>query len=294
MEILPRGQFINGQTLSGSGSPVNVNRPDFVGQLYHDLDADTYYRSTGLNRFQWTEMTGGDPEQNIVLADNILNSEFTLSGDGILTVKFDHWVEFGHQVNVRLDGCPDLTTVSFAGLIRIGNTNEVASACEFLINDNESLTDIILTAFTTIRAKGNLIISNNESLVTLPLSALASLGFESQINIVQNDALTSIDLSNLSVGVDDNDSAEIFITSNPVLVSITLTNFVVKNNATLDFTGNALNAATVNSILARCVASASFTAGTLDLSQGTNAAPTGQGIADVTTLTGRGVTVTTN
>ncbi len=61
-----------------------------------------------------------------------------------------------------------------------------------------------------------------------------------------------------------------------------------------DFTANALNAATVNAILAAGVRNAAYNTGTLELDGGTNAAPTGQGILDAATLTGRGVTVTTN
>lgn len=59
--------------------------------------------------------------------------------------------------------------------------------------------------------------------------------------------------------------------------------------------GNALNVASINALLAAFVA-ANKTTGTrtLNLSGGTNAAPTGQGITDKATLVSRGWTVTTN
>ena len=57
--------------------------------------------------------------------------------------------------------------------------------------------------------------------------------------------------------------------------------------------GCALNAASVNQILARCVASGVTTC-TIDLSGGTNAAPSGQGITDKADLITAGNTVTTN
>lgn len=59
-------------------------------------------------------------------------------------------------------------------------------------------------------------------------------------------------------------------------------------------TGLALSAAYVNLMLAICVAEAGFTSGTVDLSGGTSAAPTGQGVTDKATLIARGITVTTN
>lgn len=61
--------------------------------------------------------------------------------------------------------------------------------------------------------------------------------------------------------------------------------------------GNALSAASVNSILAAAALYESDYApgdGALDLSGGTNAAPTGQGLTDKATLISAGWTVTTN
>lgn len=43
---------------SGAGSPVGVAVPKFIGQLYHDTVADTYYRSTGLTNADWTLISG--------------------------------------------------------------------------------------------------------------------------------------------------------------------------------------------------------------------------------------------
>lgn len=62
-----------------------------------------------------------------------------------------------------------------------------------------------------------------------------------------------------------------------------------------DFSGNALPAAQVNAILAYFVAHASavgITPGTIDLSGGTNQAPTGQGDTDQATLEGGGWVIT--
>src|ERR1035437_3872753 len=67
----------------------------------------------------------------------------------------------------------------------------------------------------------------------------------------------------------------------PVLLPTTGTNF--------NFSGCALTDVSVNGILARCISNSNYVLGTVNLSGGTNAAPTGQGILDKATLLGRGV-----
>lgn len=47
------------EMLSGAGDPTGVTTPEFVGQLYHDTGADTYYRSTGLTSADWTVISSG-------------------------------------------------------------------------------------------------------------------------------------------------------------------------------------------------------------------------------------------
>lgn len=61
----------------------------------------------------------------------------------------------------------------------------------------------------------------------------------------------------------------------------------------INITGCALSATSVNYILAQLVA-LSPTVGSFDLSGGTSASPTGQGITDAATLVSNGCTVTTN
>lgn len=46
--------------LSDSGDPTGVVTPEFIGQLYHDTTADTYYYSTGTTSADWTAI-GGAP-----------------------------------------------------------------------------------------------------------------------------------------------------------------------------------------------------------------------------------------
>lgn len=113
--------------------------------------------------------------------------------------------------------------------------------------------------------------------------------YTTQLKINNLPSLTTVDLSAL-ITVDG-----VFeITTNQLLTTINLASLVPTNETDYLFDGNALTAATVNAILARFVANASYVSGSIYLSGGTNAAPTGQGLTDVTTLRARGVTVTIN
>jgi hypothetical protein len=106
---------------------------------------------------------------------------------------------------------------------------------------------------------------------------------------IRGAAITSLDLSALvTIG------GTLYISGCPNLESIDLSSLIPNSEYDYYFTDNALTSACVNAILARFVANAAFIAGTIDLSGGTNAAPTGQGQTDVTTLRARGVTVTVN
>jgi hypothetical protein len=80
----------------------------------------------------------------------------------------------------------------------------------------------------------------------------------------------------------------------PSLSNLSLPSWVPHNGQTVRFNDNGLSASSVNGILSRCVSNAAYVSGTVYLDGGTNAAPTGQGLLDVITLTGRGVTVNTN
>jgi hypothetical protein len=157
-------------------------------------------------------------------------------------------------------------------------------------------------------------ISTNPALSITSVTDLASLSFPNLVSITDggfeiawNTSLSSLNLSALETVYDTLSIAGILLTSldlgslataivsihdNPNLTDITLTNFVPTNDTENYFNENALSAATVNAILARFVANAAFVTGVIDLSGGTNAAPTGQGLTDVTTLLARGVTVT--
>jgi hypothetical protein len=153
-------------------------------------------------------------------------------------------------------GCPTLETVSFP------NATEIDAYFYFL-----SLPALTTVSFPALVSQTD----NNNSLI-----------------FQNNAALTSIDFPVLT------NSSGLRVSGSPLLTSISLPSLIPKNGRDFNFGGNALDVATVNAVLARCVANAAYVSGTVTLNGGTNAAPSGQGIIDKATLIGRGVTVNTN
>jgi hypothetical protein len=199
---------------------------------------------------------------------------FSYNGDGagITKITFNAVHNFG---GFDFESFPDLTSISFPNLIGV----DEAGACKsyFQISDNPNLTTIDLPVFQQINTDGTLTggyleFSRNPKLTTVNMPALVSV--VAYWNMFNSPLLTTLSFPNLVMPGGGGGGA---------------------NN--MDFHGNALDAASVNGILARLVASPNWgTNGrdTLWIDRGTNAAPTGQGITDKATLITRGATVVTN
>lgn len=116
----------------------------------------------------------------------------------------------------------------------------------------------------------------------------------SQIVIISNSSLESISFPELIT------ANFIGLVANPLLTTVSLPKWVPTNGVSVDAKGggaglgSALNQASVDHILARCVANASLTSGTIHLDGDACAAPSAQGQTDAATLTGRGVDVFVN
>jgi len=82
--------------------------------------------------------------------------------------------------------------------------------------------------------------------------------------------------------------------SNSSLTAVDLSSYLPTNDTHQNFFNCALTAASVNHILARCVANPAYVSGFVRLGGGANAAPTGQGITDTAILIERGVVAFTN
>lgn len=167
---------------------------------------------------------------------------------------------------IDLSGSQSLISISFPNLVSFSP----------LGNNQGGLKFSALSHLTTVAAP---------ALVTMPAQTGAVL-------ILNNPILTSIDLHLLAT------YSTVFamsISGNATLANLSLPALSVYSSTTASFQANALNAASVNSILATFAAIVAFGAGkTLNLQGGTNATPSGQGIVDKATIQGRGATVNTN
>lgn len=179
--------------------------------------------------------------------------------------------------------------------------NQSQTNAGFWIADASDLVTIAFPNITTILGVASsaiggsytsLLIKDCAKLTTILAPLLTHI--DAGLAILNNTLLTSISLPSL-VDIDPfNQGGGDAISGNTALISLSLPAWVPTNGITYSFFGNALNAASVNGLLARGVANVGFVSGAMTLAGGTNAAPSGQGIADKATLIGRGVTVNTN
>ena len=161
--------------------------------------------------------------------------------------------------------------------------------------DVENLQDLISISFPNLidvdpsnTQGGYILIANNPNLLELLFPKLVSVTQNVGLIVgTGNSLLTSIALPEFISGL-------ITVRGNAGLVDLFFPKYVPVTGSQVRFDANALSAASVNHVLARCVANAGYVTGTVSLDGGTNAAPTGQGIADVATLIARGVAVNTN
>lgn len=175
-------------------------------------------------------------------------------------------------------GHPLLGAISLPALQTVGVGGSFAFAFE--------LATVAAVSAPALTHVGQLIVGGSAN-ITLP--ALTTIdGTLSTTLDAGSPTLTSLSLAAL-VSCD-----QISPSSLTSLVTFSVPSLVPHNTMVIQIIGAALNATSVNQILARCVANAAYVSGTINLSGGTSSPPTGQGATDKATLIGRGVSVTTN
>lgn len=187
-----------------------------------------------------------------------------------------------------IESFPDLLTISFPSLASIDPANTQGGF--FSVTSNSVLESVDAPLLTVIA--GGISITQNTllTLINLPLwtGTLGPLGIAGA-SLSGNTSLTTMSFPELvTVNGDFNAS------SCTLLSDVSLPKFLPTNGRLHDFRDCALTDASVNHLLARAVASAGFVSGLLggagiDLSGGTNAAPSGQGIIDKGVLNARQV-----
>jgi hypothetical protein len=208
------------------------------------------------------------------------------------------------------------TTLSFPELTVVGtgnigdfqiqdNTQCTSLSCPKLVSVAQNFTMYNMTALTSVSLPllsgvgedglaGRLDFSLNTHLTSISFPSLISVWQE--IDFGGCTLLTSVQMPVLDQITSPNNIYAISGASCPALVTwnAPLLNFIPDGGFSIDFTFDALSAASVNQVLHSC-ALANLGAGTnVNLNQGTNAAPTGQGITDKNTLIANGATVVTN
>lgn len=148
------------------------------------------------------------------------------------------------------------------------------------------LTTLSMPLFISITGNQTLAVIFNPLLTTIDLSSLVTINC-SFFSISSNNAITSLSLPSLAA------CGSFRIQSSPALVTLDLPAMLPNTGAVLTFSGNALNQASVDNALHRCVVGGNNN-GTLNVSGGTSSTPSAAGLADKVTLVGRGWTVNNN
>lgn len=243
---------------SGAGSPVGVATPEFVGQLYHDTTADTYYRSTGLTAADWAAI--GSASSDVVLGSTA-DVGIILDTDNVTTsvsIPSSPVSNFG----IVLNKCSKLTSFSAPAISSVG----IPSVVAITVDTCPLLTSFLVPSLTTIF--GNLQVTNCPS-------------------------IGAIDIPNVTTIFDGAATGGVFTDNDVSLVTFNCPQWIPTNGQSFSFVNCALNVSSVELILRRCVL-AGVTTCTIDLSGGTNAGTaslSAQGQADVATL---GAQVTMN
>ncbi len=172
--------------------------------------------------------------------------------------------------NITSFSAPQLTTIA---------SNLVGRSCPLM-------TTVTLTVLSTIGVGMDF---STSAFTTLSLPALTSVGGDVLLN---NSSFTSVSFPALTA-INPNNLFVINALVCPALASLSIPQLIFPDGFEMGFTGAALNAASINQILAKGVASG-VAGSDFELAGGTNAAPSGQGIADKAILIGLGNAVNTN
>lgn len=183
------------------------------------------------------------------------------------------------------------------------NFNNDNGSASIFIEECHALTSFTAPLLTTVY--GRFDFGDNDGITYISLPSLVSL--ENYLWSNSTDSvflmsfcalLTSIDLPLFTGNVRKNtkigSTTEFNIQSNPLLTTLNLPSLVPINGCNYVIKNNALNQASVDQILQRCAAEATFVSGVLNLTGGTNSTPSAAGLINKGIINGRGVTCTTN
>lgn len=279
--------------------PTGVYTPDFIGQTYEG--PDSVWKATGLTDADWTEICNDAPSTELVIpSDTLEGFEFSGSDDytdfsfpnlteviafnasGSLTVSYNSTMSSisvpileSMDGTLNLSGNPLVSSYSFPSLTNIGGACDL-SGCAIL-------TSISCPLLVSI---GNNLLFSGPMITSVDMPDLETVGGVLDFN--GSTSLASLSLPSLTT-IGQNVSA----TGCTSLTSFSCPLWLPTDITTIDFNNCALDEASVDLILERCVLAGVSTC-TIDLSGGANAAPSVSGQADKAALILAGNTVTTN
>lgn len=316
---------VNQQTSSGgdiynnqivyrkSGTLITINNPVGLINLNGDATITEVYAHncpslTTLNVFSDANLTILE-----VKGCTALTALDAHSSTSLVTVLLDSQVSA--SCTYDFSSCTSLTRFSAPLITSCNALNLTAANLNFVnvpilsVAQNIAIQGTKLTSlsFPSLTSAANLQFANNSLLTSLSLPLAVSCAGVIQFQTCP--LLTSVNFNSFaSPGtlLQFNACTSLVSLSFPALVgyfggvtgnaATAFTTMTVNNlitNKTYNFTGDALNVAMVNLVLAKGVAGG-MTTGNITLNAGTNAAPTGQGLTDKATLQAAGVTVATN
>lgn len=281
--------------------------PAFAGQIYRDTATGNIWQANSTTPGDWTllvqdmqltwlprttklgEVLEFKTESNTTDAITSIISTAVHSTNGFNFYSFTNLQSLSLPNLIDIDPvrknaifsityCGSILSISAPNLVTIGNN--------FNIDSNTLLNSINVPLLATLTY--DFIVSNNPELTALSFPSLTTIS-EGNFNINTNVKLASLSAPSLETVFYD-----VSIYGCPLLTTIDLSSWLPTNGSFISLYNNALTLATVDNLLARGVANAAFVSGSIDISGGTNAAPTqGAGSAhDI--LVARGVTITHN
>lgn len=178
-----------------------------------------------------------------------------------------------------------LLTVLFPNLKQVTGVGSLAGNVAF--PNNLVLNTVSAPVLESV--KGSITVSSNPALTVVALPELKEVF--GGISVFNSVALAGLNLPKLvTISGPGGLNASVAI----ALTTVALPNYLPTNARPQNFGGCALTQASVDHVLARCVASADYVSGFVTLNGGTNAAPGTQGQIDKAILISRGVMVATN
>jgi hypothetical protein len=298
-----------GIDIDGVSTPITT----FGLDINNIGDVVNYYYSSGYGT-PWTAFSTTAEAVTSNLLGFYNYADISVVSMSLPTVKAIISTGPGYPYDSLFIGNPNFTTVSLPNLVACGGVNfsSVLSSLTSLdlsslrftqgfgdglysFNSGMQVPTLSFPSLTTMTNNIN-ISESGAGIVSLSLPSLASVGGTTISITFLDPSTTGLNLNSLELIP----SVSTFTITMTGLTSFGLPALRVINNSGITMNFNtSLNQTSVDNILIRLAAldgtlnTTNFTSGTVNIA-GSNAAPSGAGYAAVATLTGRGVTVSTN